>query len=118
MKLETLEDYDYEIKELESKIEEIEKYGEEYPEKQGVKGNLETLYHVHEKLIERRKFFLKKVEERNLLEKIRHEITINVGVWCTDNEKILKKMNSKCIWYNKENTDLLNELNKKIKELS
>jgi len=117
MKLETLEDYDYEIKELESKIEEIEKYVEEHPERQGVKGNLETLYYVHGELIERRKFFLKKVEERNLLEKLKHEITTNSGVWCTDNEKILKNINMDCVWYNKENTELLNELNKKINEL-
>jgi len=42
----------------------------------------------------------------------------NTGVWCTDNEKIVKKVDNKCMWYNKENTELLNELDKKIRELS
>ena len=69
MKLKTLNDYDNEIKDVESNIKELEKYVEEHPEKQGVKGNLETLYHVHGELIERRKFFIKKVEDPSFFEK-------------------------------------------------
>lgn len=58
------------------------------------------------------------MEELDFLEKIRHEITTNVGLWCTDNEILVKRIDKECIWHNKENTDLLNELNKRINELS
>lgn len=118
MKLETLDDFNREIRELEKEIDSIEKYIEESPEKQGVKGNLETLYYVYNELLERKKSFLKKEETREFYEKLRYEIINNAGVWCTDNEKVIKKIDKDCIWYNKENIDLVNELDKKIKELS
>jgi len=118
MKLETLKDFDKEIGELEEEISDIEKYIEKYPEKQGVKGNLETLYYVYNELVERKKLFLEKEKNREFLEKIRHEIVTNTGVWCTDNEKVIENIDEKCVWFNEDNIDLLNELDEKIKELS
>jgi len=70
MKLNSIEDYNHEIEKLDGEIEEIAKYVKKFPEKQGVKGNLEILQFIQKELIDQREM-LRKLNDSNLFKKIK-----------------------------------------------
>ncbi|MCL2115699.1 MAG: hypothetical protein FWH29_05715 [Methanobrevibacter sp.] len=95
MKLENISDYNHEIKKLDEEIIEIANYVKKNPEKEGVKGNLETLQYIQKELIERR-------------EVIRNK----------NDNKLFKKIKNILIDNNIYNDEVIKEIDKRIKETS
>lgn len=93
MKLENVENYTHEIEKLDEEIEEIADYVKKYPEKQGVKGNLETLQFIQKELIDRR-------------ETLRNK----------EDNKIFKKIKNVLLDNNIHNDEIIREIDKRIKE--
>jgi len=90
MKIKSINDYNYEIGKLDEEIEEIAKYVKKYPEKQGVKGNLETLQFIQKELIDRREV-LRNEEDNKIFKKIKH-ILINNNI---HNDEIIKEIDKR-----------------------
>jgi hypothetical protein len=95
MELKNIKDYNYEIEKLDEEIEDISFYVKKYPEKQGVKGNLETLQFIQKELIDRR-------------EALRNK----------EDNKIFKKIKNILISNNINNKEIIKEIDKRIKESS
>ncbi|WP_405268685.1 hypothetical protein [Methanobrevibacter sp.] len=66
MKLETIEDYDNYLDELEADLRDIGDYLKDHPEKQGTRGNYETLKYLYEIYKNNRKKFIQNLNEINL----------------------------------------------------
>jgi hypothetical protein len=95
MKLKNIKDYTHEIEKLDEEIEEIADYVKKYPEKQGIKENLETLQFIQKELIDRR-------------EVLRNQ----------EDNKIFKKIKNILIDNNIHNDEIIKEIDKRIKETS
>jgi len=93
MKLENISDYTHEIEKIDEEIEEIAEYVKKYPEKQGVKGNLETLQFIQKELIDRREILRNKKDN-----------------------KIFKKIKNVLLDNNIHNDEIIREIDKRIKE--
>ena len=66
MKFETIEDYDNYLDELEKELKDIDDYLKEHPEKQGTRGNYETMEYVYEIYKINRLKFIHRINEINL----------------------------------------------------
>ena len=66
MKLKTIEDYDNYLNELETDLKDIEDYLKGHPEKQGTRGNYETLKYLYDIYENNRKKFIQNLNEINL----------------------------------------------------
>ena len=66
MKLKTIEDYDNYLNELEIQLKEIDDYLKDHPEKQGTRGNYETLQYIYNIYKNNRKRFIQNLNEINL----------------------------------------------------
>ena len=66
MKFETIEDYDNYLDELEKELKDIDDYLKQHPEKQGTRGNYETMEYVYEIYKINRLKFIPRINEINL----------------------------------------------------
>lgn len=66
MKFETIEDYDNYLHNLEKELKDIDEYLKEHPEKQGTRGNYETMKYVYDIYKSNRLNFIHRINEINL----------------------------------------------------
>ncbi|MBE6508562.1 MAG: hypothetical protein E7Z77_04015 [Methanobrevibacter sp.] len=66
MKFKTLEDYDNYLENLEKELKDIDEYLKEHPEKQGSRGNYETIKYIHDIYKNNKLKFIQSVNEINL----------------------------------------------------
>lgn len=62
----TIEEYDKELKDMELELKETEEYLKNHPEKQGTKGNYETMKYLYNLISQNRIEFIKEINNFNL----------------------------------------------------